>query len=179
MKLRILFSLAMLACLHAQAQELLTAEKLWSMGRIGEVAVSPNGTQIAYTLTFYNVADNKGNTDIYITNLKGDKTNRVTTTPESEFNIEWKNDATLCYISPKNCDTQVYQSNINGTETKLLTNIKGGINGFKLDPTGKKILYIADVKLDQSLVDKYPDLPKAEAKVFDDLMYRHWNQWHG
>ena len=90
MKLRILFSLAMLACLHAQAQELLTAEKLWSMGRIGEVAVSPNGTQIAYTLTFYNVADNKGNTEIYITNLKGDKTNRVTTTPESEFNIEWK-----------------------------------------------------------------------------------------
>ncbi|MFH0864787.1 MAG: prolyl oligopeptidase family serine peptidase, partial [Bacteroidota bacterium] len=44
-------------------------------------------------------------------------------------------------------------------------------------PDMKHILFIKDVKLDSTVNDLYPDLPKADAMLFDDLMYRHWNSW--
>ncbi len=34
------------------------------------------------------------------------------------------------------------------------------------------------MKLDQTVNDLHPDLPKAEARIETDLMYRHWDQWH-
>ena len=33
------------------------------------------------------------------------------------------------------------------------------------------------MKYDKTTQDRHPDLKKAEAKVIDGLMYRHWNEW--
>ena len=41
----------------------------------------------------------------------------------------------------------------------------------------KHIFYIGTIKLDQDVHDKYPDLPLANARLYDDLMYRHWDTW--
>ena len=37
----------------------MTPEALWAMGRIGGVAVSPDEKQIAYTVAYYSVPENK------------------------------------------------------------------------------------------------------------------------
>ena len=50
-----------------------------------------------------------------------------------------------------------------------------GVNGFSYSPSGDKILFIKDVKLDQNANDIHTDLPKAKARIIDGLMYRHWN----
>ena len=58
----------MLGPLAAAAQtgpsNVLTPEKLWQLGRLGEMQVSPDGKTVAYTVTKYSLADNKGNSDI-------------------------------------------------------------------------------------------------------------------
>src|SRR5690606_23554937 len=33
-------------------------------------------------------------------------------------------------------------------------------------------------KLDDSVHDLFPDLPKANARLENDIMYRHWDTWH-
>ena len=33
--------------------------KLWAMGRIGSLSISPDGKQIAYTVAYYSVPENK------------------------------------------------------------------------------------------------------------------------
>ena len=38
----------------------LTPEVMWKMGRIGEHALSPNGKTLLYTLTRYNMEENRG-----------------------------------------------------------------------------------------------------------------------
>ena len=45
---------------------LLTAEKLWQLGRVSLEDVSPDGKSTVYSVTNYSVATNKGNTDLYI-----------------------------------------------------------------------------------------------------------------
>ena len=42
----------------------LTPERLWSMGRIGSVVSSPDGKSVVYTLTKYDIKENKGHTSI-------------------------------------------------------------------------------------------------------------------
>ena len=37
----------------------MTPEALWAMGRIGGLAVSPDGKQIAYTVAYYSVPENR------------------------------------------------------------------------------------------------------------------------
>ncbi|MFN8164783.1 MAG: prolyl oligopeptidase family serine peptidase [Bacteroidia bacterium] len=42
----------------------------------------------------------------------------------------------------------------------------------------KTIWFAKDVHLDNFLrTDRYPDLPKATGRVYDDLMMRHWDSW--
>jgi dipeptidyl aminopeptidase/acylaminoacyl peptidase len=39
------------------------------------------------------------------------------------------------------------------------------------------IYFTQDIKIHETLADRYPDLPKANALKYDGLMMRHWNQW--
>ncbi len=48
-----------------------TPEVMWSLGKMGEYAVSPDGKQIAYTMTYYSMEENKGNAEIYLLPTEG------------------------------------------------------------------------------------------------------------
>jgi len=48
----------------------------------------------------------------------------------------------------------------------------------KISPDGKHIIYHKEVKLlNATGVDKYPELIKSNAYIYDDLNYRHWDTW--
>src|SRR6185436_11002709 len=47
-----------------------------------------------------------------------------------------------------------------------------------ISPDGKYKLFAKDVKLKNVLgKDLYPDLPKSNARVYESLNYRHWDEW--
>ena len=46
----------------------MTPEVMWKMGRIGSHSLSPDGSTLLYTITYYNMADNKGTTAIFTQN---------------------------------------------------------------------------------------------------------------
>ncbi len=156
----------------------ITPEFLWSLGRASEIKVSPDGTQVLFGITLYNVAENKGNRDLYVMPTSGGEPKRLTETPGGEYNAIWRPDGKkIGYISAEGGTPQIWEMNIDGSDKIQISNIVGGVNGFAYSPKMTHLLYTADVKLDATVQDTYPDLPKANAMIYTELMYRHWDSW--
>ena len=156
----------------------LTPEALWAMGRIGGVAVSPDASKVAYTVSYYSVPQNKSNTEIFLMNADGSGNTQLTQDAWQENQPVWiKEGKKLAYLSNESGSTQVWQMDPDGTDRRQLTDYEGGIEGFAFSPDGEKLLFIAQVKTVKTTAEKYPDLPKASGIIVDDLMYKHWDEW--
>jgi len=160
------------------ASDVMTPEVLWSFGRIGEPVVSPDGTKVLYSVTNYNIEENKSYRDLYIVSVDGGNPTRITSTPEKESSAVWRPDGKkIGFLSSKSGEMQLWEMNEDGSEPAQISEIKGGISGFKYSPDGTKILFTADVKMKEDIHDLFPDLPKANAYLETDLMYKHWDEW--
>lgn len=178
MKKIILSVFALVVVFSVNAQSRLTPELMWKLGRVNEMQVSPDGKTVLYTITYYNLEENKGNTDIYAIPSLGGIPVKLTDTKTSEFNILWRPDGKkIAYISAESGSAQIYEMNPDGSGKKQISDITDGINGFAYSPKCDNILFIKDVKLEKTVNEIHPDLPKAEAMLFDDLMYRHFDNW--
>jgi dipeptidyl aminopeptidase/acylaminoacyl peptidase len=155
----------------------LTPEVLWALGRLGQVAVSPNGQQIAYTVTYYSVEQNRSNSEVFIMNTDGTNNTQITKTSAHEFNLAWVTDSKLAFISTEGETAQIWTMDTKGNNRRQVSNFPSDINGFSISPKGDKVFFISEVKVDKTTEDIYPDLPKASGMMYDDLMYRHWDTW--
>ena len=180
MKIKILSTLlgiTLIISVMAQ-QKVYTPELLWQLGRVSEAVLSPDGTQILFGITYYDVEQNKGNRDLYVMPTKGGNYTQLTQTEASEQNALWRPDGKkIGYLAPVAGVMQIWEMNPDGSDPKPISNIAGGVEGFLYAPTGNRILFTHSVKLDKDVYDLHPDLPKANALLTEDLMYRHWNAW--
>ncbi len=157
---------------------IMTPEVLWKLGRLSGVQVSPDGENMVFGITYYSVKKNKGNRDLYIMPTKGGEPIQLTKTCGGEYNAIWRPDGKkIAYLAKADDGMQMWEMNIDGSSKHQVSNIEGGINSFNYSPNGNKIVFTKDVKVDNTIHDIYPDLPKANAKIYDELMYRHWDHW--
>ena len=152
----------------------LTPEGLWAMGRIGSVKSDIETGWLAYTVSYYSVAENRSTSWIRIVD---------------PYNGQWKMDNGQCFdefvgYEPAwfGCsgwlaymrDGQLYLR-----RDKEEVKVEGAedIEGFLLSPMRDKIILIKQVKTVPTTADKYPDLPLATGHMHEDLMYKHWDEW--
>lgn len=166
------------ASLTASAQQTYTPELLWKLGRLGEMQVSPDRKTVAFTVTRYDLGANRGNTDIYAVPVAGGAVRQLTSTPFSENTLNWRPDGKLTFLADEGQGPQLYVMGADGSGKQKISEFTDeSLSNLKYAATGKFVLYTQDVKVRQTLQDLYPDLPKADAKIYDDLFYRHWTQW--
>jgi len=157
----------------------MTPETLWSFGRIGDWDVSPDGQTVVYTVSYPNIKENRTFSDVYTVSTQGGDVKQITNNKTNEFAVTWRPDGKkIGYLSSKSGDVQLWEMNVDGSDDKMVTSVKGGITNFKYAPDMSKLLVTADIKLDSTVNDLYPDLPLANARIETDLMYRHWDHWH-
>ncbi|MDR2927869.1 MAG: S9 family peptidase [Cytophagaceae bacterium] len=157
----------------------LTPEILWAYGRLGSVAVSPDNKQVVYTVSYANVEENRSYSDIYTVPVDGGEPVRLTETKANEFDAGWRPDGKkIAFLSAQSGEVQLWEMNPDGSNRRQMSNVEGGITGYKYSPDMSRIAYSKPVKLDRKVKDIYPDLPLANARIEDDLMYRHWDSWH-
>jgi len=160
------------------SSDIMTPEVLWSFGRIGDVVISPSGDKVLYAVTYYSIEQNKSNSELFVMNADGTNKIRLTTTPEKEYNPVWHPDGErILYLSNVSGDVQAWMMNGDGSGKVQISAIEGGINTLAFSPAGDRVLFTKDVQIDKTTKDIYPDLPKSDARIITDLMYRHWDTW--
>lgn len=153
-----------------KAGGVMTPEIMQKFGRLGSFALSPDGSTVLYTVTLTDLPTERRQTDIFSIPVAGGEPVRLTTAGGSS--PQWFDEGRkIAFVSGSDLMTM----NPDGSE---LTRVEGisGFEIFNISPDGKKIFFTKRVKLDQTANEKH-NLPNANVRIINDLMYRHWNAW--
>ena len=155
----------------------LTPEVLWAMGRIGGVAVSPDGSKVVYQVTYYSVEENKSHTVLYAMNDKGENVSLLTRGAASEHSAAWLDNDRIAFLTATNGVQQIWSMSFDGKHRKQLSYSDRDVEGFLFSPDLNRVLMVMSVPNPLVKEQQYEDLPKATGMIADDLMFRHWDSW--
>ena len=155
-----------------------TPEIMMKMGRLSDSHLSPDGQTVLYGVTVYNIEENAGYTNLYLAPVNGDKPYKLTKGDYKDSNARWGEQGKKIYfLSDRSGSSELWSIDADGKNMKQLTNLAQPINAFELSPAGDKIWYTTQIKVEENAKDIYPNFPKSNVKIYDDLMVRHWNYW--
>ena len=153
-----------------------TPEVMWSLGQLGEYAVSPDGSRVVYGVKNISMEQNKGNVELYMLATDGQSAEvRLTSTAASEFSPVWYDDNTLMFCR----GNQILSMNVDNKKESVVAECERGFEGFKVAPDGKSLVYISTIPVErpEHINKLYAGLDKTTGRINEDLMYRHWDNW--
>jgi len=155
------------------AQNVITPEILWKLDRVSLQALSPDGKWAVYGVASYDVENNSGQQDLHIISTETGESRKITAFESFETNAQFRPDGQrIGFLS----NGYLWEMDLDGANKKKVSDFP--MLGFKYSPTGDHILFYKEVQFGKTTLDHHPDLPKAEARIIDDLMYRHWDKWY-
>jgi dipeptidyl aminopeptidase/acylaminoacyl peptidase len=130
---------------------LLTAEKMWALKRLGDPAITPDGRLAIVPVTTYDIAENKGLTDLWMVPVAGGEARQLTSDKASDNQPTVSPDGKwVAFVSKRGDDTesQSYVIPVDGGEARRVTNIATGASLTKWFPDSKRIAFISEIWTD-------------------------------
>ncbi len=159
----------------------LTPEVMWKMSRAGSSSLSPDGTTLLYSVTRYNMAENRGITLLYTQDMASGAVSELTDYSSSNHSPAWSADGkTIYFISNRSGSSQVWKMNADGSAAQQITEREQGVEGFGISDNGASIWWVEQVRpegVNFKSSDVYADMDKSKGRIYDDLMARHWDYW--
>ena len=131
--------------------------------------------------------ENAGTSDIHLFDIKSQRdwvVARDLKSADSLQFVELPGGPRLFYVGvpaeegEEKIKPQVWSVDYAGAVPQQVTQVPAGVAHLKVSPQGTHIAFTSEVKMDATVNEIYKDLPKADARIIDSLMYRHWNAWH-
>ncbi|KKC25572.1 S9 family peptidase [Sphingomonas sp. SRS2] len=160
----------------------LTIDDVVMLSRIGAPVVSADGRWLVWAQRETDLAANKGRYDLWKLDLsrRDARPTTLAAAPETNEKNPQIVGETVYFSSDSGGEDAVWAVPITGGTPHRVTDFMGGMNGFKVAPTGDRILIWADRKagaptLEPALEKKSPYA--GDARVYDQLFVRHWDAW--
>lgn len=175
---------ALIAAAAPAGARQLTIDDVTMLSRVSAPDVSRDGHWLVYQQRETDLSIDGGRFDLWRLDLS-----RKGATPEklvaeadvNETAPQFSPDGTIVYFqSDKGGDDAVWSVPVAGGTPKRLTDFKGGMGGFRVAPTGDKLLVFADRRpgapsLEPAMVKK--DANAGNARTYDQMFVRHWASW--
>lgn len=155
-----------------------TIEMLEALGRVSDPQVSPDGKRILFGISFESIEQNKSNRELWVMDIDGGNATRITHTALSEQNAVWIDGGKrIAFLYPDDGKTQLFTMNADGTGRQRASSVDNGIDCFVFSPDCTQVLFVTQIKSFLTAADHYPDLDKATGRIYEDIMYKHWDEW--
>jgi dipeptidyl aminopeptidase/acylaminoacyl peptidase len=132
--------------------------KWLSIAQAGAAVLSPDGANIAYTVTTTDWKENSYHTEIWLSR-QNHPPFQLTHNSKSSSSLRWSPDSKwIAFLSDRGDKTQIYLISAEGGEAFPLTKEDEGINSFAWSPDGHQIAFIrsdADSKALKTIKDNY------------------------
>src|SRR5262245_32879754 len=157
----------------AQTKRAMTYDDIMALKTVGATAISPDGKQAVYTLSYVDMKENERRTEIWIVSAeqgqKGVEPRRFTS-GKNDGAPQWAPDGqTIAFISTRgtgeSAKPQIYLISPFGGEAEKLTDSKAGVSSFIWSQDSKRIAYVAQRPLTDAEEKKQKD--KDDAQVVD------------
>lgn len=185
-----LLIVAMWSSAHAQSKRPIALDDMFTIKRVSEPALSPDGKWIVFTLTIPDKNANKNRSDLWIVSSKGGTPRQLTSDSANEKLAMWSPDGkTVAFMSNKSGNYQIWLMSPDGTNEHRFSPTSTESTQPVWSPDGKSIAYVSDVFPEYSNKSFAESNPlnkerlnnlangKVKAKVFTHLLYRHWDEW--
>jgi dipeptidyl aminopeptidase/acylaminoacyl peptidase len=177
----------------------MTFDDMMKMKRLGDTAVSPDGTWLTYSVTTVDLQQNTKTPELFIQTVAGGELRKVDVGQPGDDGIQFSPDGKrILLLSSRDGGQQIWVADFDAatgatSNAKKLTTISTEADNAKWSPDGHFVIFTSAV---------YPDCPpitpadasgdkcnadrdaaasssKVKAQIFTHLLYRHWNHFTG
>ena len=164
----------------AEIKRSITFEDFFALKRLSNLVVSVRGNYMAAEVTTPNIEENTLDKSILILKPNGDIIQEFGSKNEKVKKPYISNDEEYVYFIQ---EKQIWRMLTDGSIPEKITDIHSGVKNFKFSPKENYILIESDVYPDcedrdcMKARDDEKEKSKVQARIYDHLMYRHWNEW--
>lgn len=158
----------------------MTFEDFATMPGVSDPQLSPDGTQLLYSVRTTDIAANKRTTRTYVMPVAGGAARQFPDASTNATEARWSPDGKWAAFTSGG---QIWIADPSGGQKKQLTNIGAGASGAVWSPTGDRIAFTTAVYPDCADEAcnvgkaKEADTSKVKAHIADQLLYRHWTAY--
>ena len=163
-----------------------TVDTMWTVKRVGVPLLSPDGTQVVYSLGSYDADENRILADLWMVPLAGGTPRRLTAHKASDGTPDFSPDGTrLVFVSKRDTDkaAQLYLLPLTGGEPERLTDMPMDVATPRFLPDGKRVVFASHVIATAESPEETKkalearEKNKVKAHVTEDRLFRFWDRW--
>ena len=184
---RVVLAFLCLGAVGLAQKQPFTVDMMLKLARISEPVLSPDSSQVAFTVQRVDLDKNAKPTQIYAVPAQGGAPRQLTSEGSANERPRWSPDSNLIFfVSNRGGSSQVWVMNADGSNAHQVTRFAAEADGILVSPDGKKIVFLSSVYPDCGADDacnqrkiEEESKSKTKARIYTTLLYRHWNQWQG